>query len=123
MTNNEKVKAFMLAFGQACPDRPAFPDEATMNLRLKLIAEEVAEFAESVQNEDLVNAAKELSDILYVVYGAGIAMGLDLDEVFAHVHDSNMSKLGADGKPVYREDGKVIKGPHYYSPDLQWITK
>lgn len=123
MTNYEKVKQFMVAFGQDCPDRASFPDEATMQLRLKLIAEEVSEFAESVQEEDLVNAAKELADILYVVYGAGIAMGINLDQVFHDVHNSNMSKLGADGKPVYREDGKVVKGPNYYKPDLQWVTK
>lgn len=123
MTNNEKVKAFMVAFGQAIPDRAAFPDEKTMQLRLKLIAEEVAEFAESVQEEDLVNSAKELADILYVVYGAGLAMGLDLDKVFDDVHNSNMSKLGADGKPVYREDGKVIKGPNYHKPNLLWVIE
>lgn len=123
MTNYEKVKQFMEAFGQEVPARATFPDEETMQLRLKLIAEEVAEFAESVQEQDIVNASKELADILYVVYGAGLAMGINLDQVFHDVHNSNMSKLGADGKPVYREDGKVIKGPNYYKPDLQWVTK
>lgn len=123
MTNYEKVKQFMEAFGQEVPARATFPDEETMQLRLKLIAEEVAEFAESVQEGDLVNASKELADILYVVYGAGLAMGINLDQVFHDVHNSNMSKLGADGKPVYREDGKVIKGPNYTKPDLSWVTK
>jgi len=123
MTNYEKVKKFMEAFGQEVPARAIFPDEETMQLRLKLIAEEVAEFAESVQEEDLVNASKELADILYVVYGAGLAMGINLDQVFNDVHNSNMSKLGADGKPVYREDGKVIKGPNYTKPDLSWVTE
>lgn len=123
MTNYEKVKQFMEAFGQEVPARATFPDEETMQLRLKLIAEEVAEFAESVQEQDIVNASKELADILYVVYGAGLAMGINLDQVFHDVHNSNMSKLGADGKPVYREDGKVIKGPNYTKPDLQWVTK
>lgn len=123
MTNYEKVKQFMEAFGQEVPARATFPDEETMQLRLKLIAEEVAEFAESVQEQDIVNASKELADILYVVYGAGLAMGINLDQVFHDVHNSNMSKLGADGKPVYREDGKVIKGPNYTKPDLSWVTK
>lgn len=123
MTNYEKVKQFMEAFGQEVPARATFPDEETMQLRLKLIAEEVSEFAESVQEEDLVNASKELADILYVVYGAGLAMGINLDQVFNDVHNSNMSKLGADGKPVYREDGKVIKGPNYTKPDLSWVIE
>jgi predicted HAD superfamily Cof-like phosphohydrolase len=123
MTNYEKVKAFMEAFGQAVPARATMPDEETMQLRLKLIAEEVSEFAESVQENDIVNAAKELADILYVVYGAGLAMGINLDQVFHDVHNSNMSKLGADGKPVYREDGKVIKGPNYEKPNLLWVIE
>lgn len=123
MTNYEKVKQFMEAFGQEVPARATFPDEETMQLRLKLIAEEVSEFAESVQEGDLVNASKELADILYVVYGAGLAMGINLDQVFHDVHNSNMSKLGADGKPVYREDGKVIKGPNYTKPDLSWVIE
>lgn len=123
MTNYEKVKQFMEAFGQEVPARATFPDEETMQLRLKLIAEEVSEFAESVQEEDIVNASKELADILYVVYGAGLAMGINLDQVFHDVHNSNMSKLGADGKPVYREDGKVIKGPNYTKPDLSWVIE
>jgi predicted HAD superfamily Cof-like phosphohydrolase len=113
----------MEAFGQAVPARASMPDEETMQLRLKLIAEEVSEFAESVQENDIVNAAKELADILYVVYGAGLAMGINLDQVFHDVHNSNMSKLGADGKPVYREDGKVIKGPNYQKPNLLWVIE
>ena len=120
MTNNEKVKEFMEAFGQEVCTKPEFPEAQVMELRYDLIHEELEEFADAIYNGEgtVTDAADALADLLYVVYGAGHAFGIDLDKCFAEVHRSNMSKLGADGKPIYREDGKVLKGENYSEPNL-----
>jgi len=118
-TNFDHVKTFMKTFGQDVKDSPEFPNQETTNLRLELIAEELGELEEAIANKDLVGIADALTDILYVTYGAGHAFGLDLDACFREVQRSNMSKLGEDGKPIYREDGKVLKGPNYSEPDLK----
>ena len=120
MTNNEKVKEFMEAFGQEVCTKPEFPEAQVMELRYDLIHEELEEFADAIYNGEgsITDVADALADLLYVVYGAGHAFGIDLDKCFAEVHRSNMSKLGADGKPIYREDGKVLKGENYSEPNL-----
>jgi predicted HAD superfamily Cof-like phosphohydrolase len=120
-TNFEKVENFMVAFGQKVKVSPELADFNTAELRFELITEEVQELATAIDNDDIVEIADALTDILYVVYGAGHAYGIDLDECFNEVHRSNMSKLGEDGKPVYREDGKVLKGPKYSPPDLESV--
>lgn len=120
-TNFEKVENFMLAFGQKVKVSPELADFNTAELRFELIAEEVQELSTAIDNDDIVEIADALTDILYVVYGAGHAYGIDLDECFNEVHRSNMSKLGEDGKPIYREDGKVLKGPKYSPPDLESV--
>lgn len=120
-TNFEKVENFMKAFGQEVKDHPELADFNTAELRLELITEEVQELATAIDNDDIVEIADALTDILYVVYGAGHAYGIDLDDCFDEVHRSNMSKLGEDGKPIYREDGKVMKGPNYSAPDLEGV--
>lgn len=120
-TNFEKVENFMRAFGQEVKDHPELADFNTAELRLELITEEVQELATAIDNDDIVEIADALTDILYVVYGAGHAYGIDLDDCFDEVHRSNMSKLGEDGKPIYREDGKVMKGPNYSAPDLEGV--
>ena len=117
-TNFELVEDFMLAFGQRVATTPQLVDRAVAELRISLIEEELDELREAVADNDLVGIADALTDILYVTYGAGLAYGIDLDECFLEVHESNMSKLGEDGKPIYREDGKVLKGPNYFEPDL-----
>jgi predicted HAD superfamily Cof-like phosphohydrolase len=117
-TNYEKVVQFMKIFGQQVYDFPTIPDETIQKLRVDLIDEEFNEFKEALAAKDIVAVADALTDILYVVYGAGAAFGIDLDATFAEVHDSNMSKLGEDGQPIFREDGKVLKGPNYFKPDL-----
>lgn len=117
-TNNLKVKQFMKAFNQEVKSKPEFPDDATQQLRVELIEEELHELKDAINSANLVEVADALADLLYVVYGAGHAFGIDLDECFREVHVSNMSKLGADGKPIYRGDGKVLKGPYYHEPDL-----
>lgn len=120
-TNFEKVENFMRAFGQDVKGHPELADFDTAELRLELITEEVQELATAIDNDDIVEIADALTDILYVVYGAGHAYGIDLDDCFDEVHRSNMSKLGPDGKPIYREDGKVLKGPDYSPPDLEEV--
>jgi predicted HAD superfamily Cof-like phosphohydrolase len=120
-TNFELAGDFMEAFGQEVRDEPRWPDFSTRELRLELIREEVEELQTGIENQDLVEIADALTDILYVVYGAGHAFGIDLDACYAEVHASNMSKLGEDGKPMKREDGKVMKGPNYFEPDLGYI--
>ena len=117
-TNFELVEDFMLAFGQQVATTPQLVDRAVAELRVSLIEEELDELREAVADNDLVGIADALTDILYVTYGAGLAYGIDLDECFLEVHESNMSKLGENGKPIYREDGKVLKGPNYFEPDL-----
>lgn len=117
-TNFEKVENFMRAFGQEIKPAPELAEFNTAELRVELISEELDELCTAIDNDDIVEIADALTDLLYVVYGAGHAYGIDLDECFNEVHDSNMSKLGKDGKPIYREDGKVLKGPDYFAPNL-----
>ena len=123
LSNFEKVKEFMDAFGQEVVIKPEWPDAKTMELRMDLIEEEVGEFNDACFNASgsLVDIADALSDILYVVYGAGHSFGIDLDKCFDEVHRSNMSKLGEDGKPIYREDGKVLKGESFSEPNLKEV--
>ena len=121
VSNFELVGDFMEAFGQRVELEPTWPDFNTRELRLELIQEELDELAQAVEDRDMVQIADALTDLLYVVYGAGHAFGIDLDECFQEVHSSNMSKLGPNGKPIHREDGKVMKGPGYYEPDLESI--
>ncbi len=118
MTNFEKVGLFMTTFGQEVKKRPSLSSDKINNLRINLIQEELNEFIEAISNKDLKEAADALTDILYVTYGAGHAFGINLDNCFDEVQRSNMSKLGNDGKPIYNEHGKVMKGPNYFKPDL-----
>ena len=118
MTNFEKVRLFMKTYGQEVKDKAGFSDDKTNKLRIDLIKEELEELTEAMQNENLLEVADALMDILYVTYGAGHAFGIDLDKCFEEVQNSNMSKLGEDGKPIYNEAGKVMKGPNYFKPDL-----
>ena len=118
MTNFQKVKKFMKTFGQEVKSRPSFSSEKINELRYNLIKEELDEFKQALDNNDLLETADALTDILYVTYGAGHAFGIDLDKCFDEVQNSNMSKLGEDGKPIYNEFGKVMKGPNYFKPDL-----
>ena len=121
ISNFEKVGDFMEAFGQKVEVEPTWPDFDTRELRLDLISEEFGELGDAIENRDMIQIADALTDLLYVVYGAGHAFGIDLDECFQEVHASNMSKLGENGKPIHREDGKVMKGPGYFEPDLESI--
>ena len=120
-SNFEKVGDFMEAFGQRVEMEPTWPDFDTRELRLELIQEELEELSDAVADRDMIQIADALTDLLYVVYGAGHSFGLDLDECFEEVHRSNMSKLGENGRPIHREDGKVMKGPGYFEPDLEGI--
>ena len=119
MTNFNSVKKFMEVFGQEVKTKAEFPSEKVIKLRLNLIQEELDEFDQALKNKDLKEVADALTDILYVTYGAGHAFGIDLDKCFEEVQRSNMSKLGEDGKPIYNEKGKVMKGPKYFQPDLR----
>ena len=118
ISNFEKVGDFMEAFGQEVLYIPTMPDFNLAALRLDLIEEEVQELRDGLGKKSMLEIADALTDILYVVYGAGHAFGLDLDDCFHEVHRSNMTKLGEDGRPMYRDDGKVMKGPNYEEPDL-----
>ena len=118
MTNFEKVRLFMETYGQEIKDKASLSDVKTNKLRIDLIKEELDELTEAMQDENLLEVADALTDILYVTYGAGHAFGIDLDKCFEEVQNSNMSKLGGDGKPIYNEAGKVMKGPNYFKPDL-----
>ena len=118
MTNFEKVRLFMKTYGQEVKDKAGFSDAKTNKLRIDLIKEELEELNDAMQDENLLEVADALTDILYVTYGAGHAFGIDLDKCFEEVQNSNMSKLGEDGKPIYNEAGKVMKGPNYFKPDL-----
>ena len=123
MTNFKKVKIFMETFGQEVKSKPSLSSEKINSLRLSLIQEELDELKKAIQEKDIVEVADALTDILYVTYGAGHAFGIDLDQCFNEVQNSNMSKLGDDGKPIYNENGKVMKGPNYFKPDLSKYIK
>jgi len=118
MNNFESVKKFMQTFGQEVKNKAKFPEEKIVKLRLDLIKEELEEFRQAVEKKDIKEVADALTDILYVTYGAGHAFGINLDKCFEEVQNSNMSKLGKDGKPIYNENGKVMKGPNYFKPNL-----
>ena len=123
MTNFQKVKTFMQTFGQEVKLKPSFSTEKINDLRYNLVKEELEELKQAIDNKDLLEVADALTDILYVTYGAGHAFGIDLDKCFEEVQNSNMSKLGDDGKPIYNDAGKVMKGPNYYKPDLSKFVK
>ncbi len=118
MSNFIKVGIFMKTFGQEVKNKPSFSTDKINKLRIDLIKEELDELNEAMKNKDLLEVADALTDILYVTYGAGHAFGIDLDKCFDEVQNSNMSKLDINGKPIYNNDGKVMKGPNYFKPDL-----
>ena len=118
MSNFSKVGTFMKTFGQEVKIKPSFSTEKINKLRIDLIKEELEEFTEAMNNKDLLEVADALTDILYVTYGAGHAFGIDLDKCFEEVQNSNMSKLDENGRPIYNDAGKVMKGPNYFKPDL-----
>ena len=118
MTNFQKVKTFMQTFGQDVKSSPAFSTDKINDLRYNLIKEELDELKQALDNKDLLEVADALTDILYVTYGAGHAFGIDLDKCFDEVQNSNMSKLDENGRPIYNDSGKVMKGPNYFKPDL-----
>ena len=126
MSNFDKVKTFMETFGQEVKTKPSFSSDKVNTLRYELIEEELDELKVAMENKDLLEVADALTDILYVTYGAGHAFGIDLDKCFEEVQNSNMSKLGADGNPIYNESGKVMKGPQYFKPNLNkfliWVN-
>ena len=123
MSNFEKVKKFMQTFGQEVKNEPSFPNDKIVNLRYGLIQEELSELKLAMQQRNIAEIADALTDILYVTYGAGHAYGINLDKCFEEVQKSNMSKLGDDGKPIYNDKGKVMKGPKYFKPDLSKFIK
>ncbi len=118
MTNFESVKKFMQTFGQEIKEKACFPSKKITSLRYDLIKEELDELKVAIDNNDIKEVADALTDILYVTYGAGHAFGINLDKCFEEVQNSNMSKLGLDGKPIYSDKGKVLKGPKYFKPNL-----
>ena len=118
MSNFSKVGVFMKTFGQEVKNKPSFSSDKINKLRVDLIKEELEELTTAIKNKDLLEVADALTDILYVTYGAGHAFGIDLDKCFDEVQNSNMSKLSEEGKPIYNESGKVMKGPNYFKPDL-----
>ena len=121
MSNFDKVGTFMKTFGQEVKIKPSFSSDKINKLRIDLIKEELEELTEAIQKKDLLEVADALTDILYVTYGAGHAFGINLDECFNEVQKSNMSKLGIDGKPIYDQSGKVMKGPNYFKPNIKKI--
>ena len=123
MTNFEKVGVFMKTFGQEVKENAGLSSEKINNLRISLIKEELIELQKAIQDKNVVEIADALTDILYVTYGAGHAFGINLDKCFDEVQNSNMSKLGTDGKPIYNDAGKVMKGPYYFKPDLSKLLK
>ena len=123
MSNFEDVKTFMVTFGQMVRTKPQFPDKETMQLRYDLIEEELKELEQAMKTKNLKEIADALTDILYVTYGAGYAYGINLDMCFTEVQRANMSKLGNDGKPIYNEKGKVMKGPNYLEPNLKQFVE
>ena len=123
MTNFVSVGKFMLTFNQEIKEKANFPNDRTTSLRYELIKEELSELKEAIENKNITEVADALTDILYVTYGAGHAFGINLDKCFEEVQNSNMSKLGHDGKPIYNEKGKVMKGPNYFKPNLNKFLK
>ena len=123
MSNFDSVRKFMLTFGQEVKEKSEFPSDKIVKLRYDLIAEELSELKEALENKDIKEVADALTDILYVTYGAGHSFGIDLDKCFDEVQKSNMSKLDKDGKPIYNEFGKVLKGPNYFEPNLNKFIK
>jgi predicted HAD superfamily Cof-like phosphohydrolase len=123
MSNFQSVKNFMQTFGQEVKIKAEFPNKKIIQLRYELIKEELEELNQAIKNKDIIEVADALTDILYVTYGAGHAFGVDLDKCFDEVQQSNMSKLGPDGKPIYNESGKVMKGPNYFKPNLNKFLK
>ena len=123
MSNFQSVKKFMVTFGQEVKNKAEFPNEKITKLRYDLIKEELEELGQAIKDKDIKEVADALTDILYVTYGAGHAFGIDLDKCFEEVQSSNMSKLDVDGKPIYNENGKVMKGPNYFKPDLNKFIK
>ena len=123
MSNFMKVKEFMDTFGQEIKEQPEYAGDDVAVLRYELIKEELQELYDAFTAKDMPEIADALTDLLYVVYGAGHSFGIDLDACFDHVHDSNMSKLGEDGKPIYREDGKVLQGPNYWEPNMKQFVE
>ena len=122
MSNFNKVKTFMNTYGQDVKEKAEFPENKIVQLRIDLIEEELNELKEAIKNKDIVEVADALTDILYVTYGAGHSFGVNLDECFDEVQRSNMSKLGEDGKPIFNDSGKVMKGPNYFAPNLKKIV-
>ena len=123
MSNFSSVKKFMETFGQEVKNKAEFPSEKIQDLRVSLIDEELSELKEAIENKDIKEVADALTDILYVTYGAGHAFGIDLDKCFDEVQRSNMSKLDENGKPIFNEHGKVLKGPNYFKPNLERFIK
>ena len=123
MSNFSSVKKFMETFGQEVKNKAEFPNEKIQDLRISLIEEELSELKEAIENKDIKEVADALTDILYVTYGAGHAFGIDLDKCFDEVQRSNMSKLDENGKPIFNEYGKVLKGPNYFKPNLEKFIK
>ena len=123
MTNFDKVAIFMKTFGQDVKDKPSFSTEKINLLRVSLIEEELDELKDAIKNKNLIEVADALTDLLYVTYGAGHAFGINLNKCFEEVQNSNMSKLGLDGKPIYNQSGKVMKGPKYFKPNLKKIVE
>ena len=123
MSNFSSVKKFMETFGQEIKNKAEFPSEKIQDLRVSLIDEELSELKEAIENKDIKEVADALTDILYVTYGAGHAFGIDLDQCFDEVQRSNMSKLDENGKPIFNEHGKVLKGPNYFKPNLEKFIK
>ena len=121
MSNFNSVKKFMLTFGQDVKNKASFPNAKIQNLRIDLIDEELTELKDAIKNNDIVEVADALTDLLYVTYGAGHAFGIDLDKCFNEVQSSNMSKLDQSGKPIFNDNGKVLKGPNYFKPNLKKI--
>ena len=123
MSNFNEVKNFMNTYGQEIKNKSEFPDKKTVQLRIDLIQEELDELKDAIKQNNIVEVADALTDILYVTYGAGLSFGIDLDQCFAEVQRSNMSKLDAEGKPIFNENGKVMKGPNYSKPNLKQYLK
>ena len=123
MSNFESVKKFMKTFGQEVKEKAEFPNDRITSLRYDLISEELSELKVAIEKKDIKEVADALTDILYVTYGAGHAFGINLDKCFEEVQNSNMSKLDNNGKPIYNDSGKVMKGPNYFKPDLSKYIK